>query len=391
MNSKDIIQLFKGIGVIIDNGFKDKLCEKDIIWKIRSYFEKKDMPILSYSELPSDNVIGHLNSVSFILLDWNLSDLPLGVPIPDANVKDNVEFLKSIKKQCFTPIFIFTNEDVDSIIDILVDNNLYDRGINTNHIFVKSKSEIKNSRSLFSEIVKWVRRTPSIYILKEWEVAVKKASADLFVELYETNPSWPYVMYKNYYDDLGGDNSEICDLINRNLIARCTPITFDKDLISKKRTGIGKTEIRKLLEKEKFLYSQSLQDFPAMGDIFKIKEDRYLINIRPDCDILRISNPELYCIKGCVVKEDKINKRNSRYEFKKGAFREQIDFSIVPFIDNGKIIEFKFKDLDKIVWEEIKDKRVGRLLPPYITRLKLQYMAYLQRQAIPSIPNCAIK
>lgn len=390
MNSTEVINLFKGVGVIIDNSFLNTENKEDRIWKIKSYFEKKGFPLLIYSELPALEEMMHIRGVSFILLDWNLSDMPIGLPLPGATVNDNIIFIESIRKYCFAPIFIFTNEETDSVINILESKNLYKRDLNTNHIFVKNKSDLKSGRTLFSEIAKWINRTPSVYILKTWENAIAKGISDIFYDLYNISPSWPYVMCRNYYEDIGGENSEIFELLNRNLEARCMPLNYDDKIVSKKRTGVTKDELRKLLECERFIPEQSLRDYPAMGDVFK-RNSKYFINIRPDCDILRVENPTLYCIEGSVVKEEKINVKNTRYEFKHGAFRERIDFAVVPFIDNGKIIEFKFKDLKQECWQEVRRMRVGRLLPPYITRLKLQYIAYLQRQAIPSIPENAIK
>lgn len=393
MVNKDIIKLFKGIGVIIDDSFGNKTSKKDKIWNIKSYFEKKNFPILTFSALPSEEQIEHLRSISFIILDWNLTGVE-GIDLSDELINDNIEFIRKIKEVCFSPIFIFTNEGHDDVINALSNKGLYNRNLTTNHIFVKNKDDLKNSQTLFSELANWVKRTPSIYVLKEWDYNVSKAISILFNDLYQISPSWPYILSKNYSNDIGVDisegNNEICDLINRNLFSRCSPISLNHVLISKKKHGITKEEIRKILECERFLKNNYLPNFPVMGDIFKIGK-KYLINIRPDCDIVRVDNPELYCIEGEKINEDKINKRDSRYVFKHGAFREQIDFTIVPFIDGGKIIEFKFKKLTHKEWNSIKDKRIGRLLPPYITKLKLQYIAYLQRQGVSSIPDNAIK
>lgn len=41
MNSTEVINLFKGVGVIIDNSFLNTENKEDRIWKIKSYFEKK--------------------------------------------------------------------------------------------------------------------------------------------------------------------------------------------------------------------------------------------------------------------------------------------------------------------------------------------------------------
>jgi len=113
------------------------------------------------------------------------------------------------------------------------------------------------------------------------------------------------------------------------------------------------------------------------------------LNIRAQCDLVHSSNPELYCLRGRIVDEGKINQDDGLH-FREGEFIEKINHAIVPCIDNGKIIEFLFRDLKPKEWKNIKDKRIGRLLPPYITRIQQRYALYLQRQGLPRIPEIAV-
>jgi len=48
---------------------------------------------------------------------------------------------------------------------------------------------------------------------------------------------------------------------------------------------------------------------------------------------------------------------------------------------------FQFKNLIVGEWKEWKDRRIGRLLPPYLTRLQQRYSAYLQRPGLTKIPK----
>jgi hypothetical protein len=182
-------------------------------------------------------------------------------------------------------------------------------------------------------------------------------------------------------------------LIYKNLIARTNPPAFDEKILNKNIKNIPKEDLRKVLECERFLKNDKLSDSPATGDVFK-ENKNYYINIRPDCDILRKGDEvSLYCLKGEVVKEQNINaKKKSKIIFHNGEFIEKNYHVYISFIDDGKIVEFKFnKDIVQYNWKEIKDKRIGRLLPPYITRLQQKYSFYLQRQGLPAIPEKAIK
>ena len=166
--------------------------------------------------MPSDDEILNFHSISFIVLDWNLVGNEIGVEIPQAAVNDNIHFIKELKKVCFAPIFIFTNESTDEIINILRNKDLYSD--NANYIFVENKANIKSGKILFSLISKWLSTTPSIYVLKEWEALINSAKREVFHELHEITPDWPIIMNKTYKKDFNKLNHRaIIDLINKNL------------------------------------------------------------------------------------------------------------------------------------------------------------------------------
>ena len=417
----NVLDLFKGIGVIIDDALNVKSGNpNDIIWKIKSSFEKQNIPILTFSELPNNEQVRNFNTVSFMLLDWDLygCQTELGVSKPQTAADDNIEFIKQFNSVCFAPIFIFSN-DTYEIKNKLEKANLYDF-TKSNHIFVESKSELKQSQILFTKIKKWITTTPSIYALKEWDKALLQAKCDLFHELHSINPKWAVVLQQTFKNDGVDENHELGLFIYKNLIARTIPIDFDKGIIpifdfnvkdekEKKKNqnkfnriikNVSKGDLRKILECERFLNNKKdgsgnniLPQNPATGDVFKNNKD-YFINIRPDCDILRKGDDViLFCLKGEVVKEQNINaKKKSKIIFHNGELIEKNYNIYVSFIDEGKIIEFKFnKDLIQSKWSDLKSKHIGRLLPPYITRLQQKYAFYLQRQALPAIPEKAMK
>ena len=46
--------------------------------------------------------------------------------------------------------------------------------------------------------------------------------------------------------------------------------------------------------------------YPVLGDIFK-EGRNYYFNFRPDCDLVRKDNPEIYLVKGKKKKEPSID------------------------------------------------------------------------------------
>lgn len=381
----DVKELFSGIGVVIDESIHEKSEIKNGIQKIVSSLQESNFPLLEYEELPDEKMIDKFRTVSFILLDWNLSNIQ---PIPKPTIDDNIDFLFKLKNICFCPIFIFSDEAPESIIAELEEKKLYKSG-EDNLILVKRKSDIDTSEKLFSVITEWLKEMPSIYVLKEWEVAENKAKSQMLWDFYSAFSEWPRIISKSFQDDGSDVNSSLILLLQKSLSHRINPPTFDLSIINKQSNDdVDKESIRKLLETERFVIG-NLPDYPFAGDIYLI-DGKYKINIRPDCDIVR-DKKDLYILTGAIVDERKINSHESEsIIFDSGEFREKINSCYFSFI-NKNIIEFKFRNLEILKWNDIKDKRIGRILPPYITRIQQKYTFYLQRQGLPAIPNEAIQ
>lgn len=139
----DVLKLFSGIGVVIDDSIFDTRKILNGIQKITESLSKSNVPLLKYNELP-DDVISQFHSISFVILDWNLSGER---PIPDATINDNIAFIKKLYEICFVPIFIFSDENTHDIQIILEQNHLFYEYC---PIFIKKKDEIDTSEKLFN-------------------------------------------------------------------------------------------------------------------------------------------------------------------------------------------------------------------------------------------------
>ncbi|RLD59562.1 MAG: hypothetical protein DRJ01_11125 [Bacteroidetes bacterium] len=396
----DIKELFKGVAVVIDDKINDKE-SGDLILNIIEKLEKENIPLLKYNDIPDENIISDFNNVSFILLDWELFEKPEGMYFDEKPFIDNViNFIKILQQVTFVPIFIFSHLESDTIITKLSEEDLYnDRS--SNYIFVKKKSDLisdEDENKVFTEIENWLKQTPSIYVLKEWENQLNQAKNKLFWDFYNINHKWPSVLQKTFTDDGSDVNYELGNFIFKNIMARTEPIKFDEKILSISDDELSKDELRKVLEAERFIRNESLPDIPHTGDIFRYsvngeKNDRYYLNIRPECDIARKRNPELYCLKGKIINEDDINpeeQKDNEIRFVNGAFIEKVNKIYLPFVIFGKIIEFTLNDIKIQKWNSIKADRIGRILPPYITAIQQKYSFYLQRQGLPAIPEKAI-
>ena len=421
----NIKELFKGIAVVIDDQV-NKTESDDSILKIIERLENENIPLLKYEYIPDDDIIKNFHNVSFVLLDWELFDRPKGVSFDDQLHIDNViEFLIKLKEVSFVPVFIFSRLPPDDIKNLLVKRNLFKEGA-SNYIFIKRKSDLLSDdeeNKLFNEIENWLKQTPSIYVLKEWENALNKAKNNLFWDFYNINHKWPSILQKTFTEDGSDVNYELGNFIFKNIMARTEPIEFDEDILKLEDNELTQDEIRKVLEAERFIKSDLLPDNPFSGDLFalhyyeiykdsKKEKLKFFINIRPDCDIIRDKdsvkkgqkklksdnpdyNPELYCLECELIKNIELHNN--------GAIIERNDSSIIPFVYDGKILKVRFDKIHIFKWKQslmkkgetnkriFKEARVGRVLPPYITAIQQKYAFYLQRQGLPAIPRKAIK
>ncbi len=114
------------------------------------------------------------------------------------------------------------------------------------------------------------------------------------------------------------------------------------------------------------------------------------MNLRPDCDCIPrnggdIGDIEVYCVEGKRLKPGEL-----RRLFKNGHFEERVSQSVVFGIVDGKSILFNFARLRVCKYSEVRERRVGRLLHPFVTRVQQRYALFIQRQALPRIPDAAV-
>ena len=158
----------------------------------------------------------------------------------------------------------------------------------------------------------------------------------------------------------------------------------------RKMNGLSANDIRTVLSGARCLPKNLLQTQDvAPGDLFLL-DGKLFINIRPACDCIKRPPDDeimLYLLQGSQLS---LSKEKSYFNHEYGHFNELECQAIVFALYNGKSYDFRFKNLKIQPWSEIDDKRIGRLLPPYITRIQQRYAAYLHREGLPRIPSEAL-
>lgn len=381
--------LFTGFAVVIDDDVNKEGCEiADVIQQI----EQRKIPVVKYDHLPADDSIEHFHRLSFLVLDWILYEGEFntteGVRIPGeirkSRIKDNLDFITRLQEHCFTPLFIFTSQNVDDVKKELADGGLLDEDKHS-WIFVCNKHELVDGK-LFERIEEWLKLVPSVYVLKEWEREYSLAKNKLFWDFFAMSPSWAQILVRESQKDSVNASKSLGEIILKNLQSRMRPFSFDEAFLLEEGTRKPETsEMLRVIEGERFLPEERLHKGDVCpGDIYR-KNSKYYLNVRPECDCVGRdgSEVEVYLLRGSKLSEAKIKER---WDKDRGKFFDR-DNSIVIFpLHNGRAIEFNFKDLKVVSVKEIEDARVGRLLPPYIVAVQQRYSAYLQRQGLLRIP-----
>lgn len=383
--------LFKGIGMVVDdqvNSGEDKAIDG-----IVKYLENDNhLPLVKYEDLPANIESSCLSKLSFLLLDWELNTLmdAADLPIPVANLKaqnvrNNVDFLKQVVDKVVIPIFIFSNEDVNSIKNTLSQNNIIDDA-EKSPIFILSKSELfdnENKCIMFDKVNEWLKDTPSIYVTQKWKTAYLEAINGMALDMREASPFWPNLLWACYKKDGVNPSEEISSLINQNALSRIQPVEFDEEILSDKGEA-NNVALKNVLERQCFLKKDKLQTQSTTGDIYQRGKGKYYLNVRPACDCVgRKGECKVYLIKG---KKLSSHDQQTFFDTKYGNFKEQQNFVIVGPIE-GAFIRFNFQEMEIKDYEEMKDQRIGRLLPPFITRVTQKYGLYIHRQGLPRLPK----
>ncbi len=435
----EVESLFKGIAVIID----DEIGKSETsIYKIKKLIEAKNIPVLAYSNIPQLGVVEALTNVSFIILDWEYIGSTVQEDIGEERIMlpgtlhDDIEgklidFIKGILSKVFVPTFIFTGRDPVKIVEKLKENDLWS-DTHPNRIFIKQKSDLDSEQKLFSAIENWLKEMPSVYVLKEWEKIINQTKNNMFLELYGYSPNWSKIIWEVLKEDSIDNQHEFGDFVTRNFVNRIGEYNFDENCLNSNK-DIKQNELAAIIQGERYIkYSkQPLQAYT--GDMFK-EGKHYYLNIRAQCDLSRPSqsgeyNPMLYCIKGSKLKDkdivtedievtsegklvfnadkaytleelveickdaDKLSVLNNKFRnhrngifFNKGELLEKRPNVIVACVAGEKAIKFDLVDIIPMPYNENKEKRIGRLLPPYITRVQQKCSQYIVREGVMPIP-----
>ena len=392
-------ELMAGIAVVIDDKIESAVAADDskednsdlIIDIVRKLEQEWNVPFYQVSDMPPHKTWSNLlQAASFVVLDWEL--WPSGSSeLERAGIENNIRFLKQAKDY-FVPVFIFTNEAPEDVVSKLPEIVYQEDYPEKNFVFIRSKTSLVPGDSLdTSAIEEWITKNASVYALKTWGQAFHIAKRELFSSMYSRNADWPRVFWKAYEEDSVDPSSSLTHLINDNLRGRIQTNVFEAAILSASYSDIPKEELLDLIAEASFRAGNNLPpEEIRCGDLFRLSQGKYLLNIRPDCDCVsrgvNADEVELYCIEGERMRDSELCRQYSN-----GHFSERIWESVAFAVFERRSVRFDFRKLLVKTFSEVKDRRIGRMLHPYLTGIQQRYALYLQRQGLPRIPEEAVR
>ncbi len=404
---RELRALFKGVAVVIDDDIDDADSE---ISKIVLQIETGGGKVVKMADLPPEDYdYANFAGVSFFVLDWQLTKsvhvdadgelarVPQPAGLAKREVQRKINFLLKIMEHRLAPVFIFTSSDLEPVRDALARKAELHSADTHSHIMVHTKAKVITDE-VFNVLTDWIHQRPSAYVLKTWEQEYERAKNAMFKDLYTKSVDWPVLLWRTFEEDGLPASDELGRLITRIIFSRMTPFHMDLSPWVKndeKQSTEQEAEYRKkllaVLESERFVPEDGLHsDSVAPGDVFKFPGQKYAINIRPDCDCIVRGDQgdlELYLLYGDAASSGQLEKM---LDVERGLLQEN-DAEVAVFsMYEGKTIKFQMKELGKGNWQDLKKNRIGRLLPPYLTRVQQRYASYLSRPGLPRIPRHAL-
>lgn len=395
------IELNKGFAIIIDDHLKDE--DNDDINKIAKIISDKGIPYCGYNKLnDAMKCVSNFQAINFVILDWRLMIPEDAATVSDqliaANAKANITFLKELQKHFFAPVFIFSSESANDIVNELEQHGagLYDdKDISRNFIFIKSKVELVNGTSLFDEINKWINGNPAVYTLKMWDHSFLQAKNSSFWHLFNRSPIWPKILWEAFEKDSVDESYNINETIYKLIKSRTSLNSITVDIIKGANGVLENEEIKQVIIGTMYLNEENIPpNSVEPGDIFLI-DKKYYLNLRPICDTIPgrvdgagtpVWDNELYLLEGAAIEGKDVKGRYS----KTTGLIERITDVILFGLDNKDFVQFNFNRTKVRRFEDIKVNRKQRLLSPYINNVQQKYSSYIGRFGLPRIPDVVI-
>lgn len=395
----------RGVGLVIDDKALDEKTD-DPICVIVSQLTDDGIPLLRYRELPTEIQFENLHGLAFVLVDWSLLSSDAGAAAK-AVMEDRIcDFITKFHTECFAPVFVFSNQDENEIKQALKKRKIEVDSPNA-YVLVRSKSEMQELDAqkvpkLFAEINKWICATPTIRLLTTWGYDLTVARDKMFVDFYQKSHNWPMLLWNAYKEDGDDPTHGLNDIMFGNLRARMQGDLLLEEIAPTKLEASDVEAVVDVLGLTVMLPSHALPcGQVGCGDLFEIapkegEDEQFELVVSCDCDcIVRDGESANSKIIQLVTVDKPIlpgnpKMRNQRYDKEYGLAHKAAENYLFPI--KGKCFRVWYRGISTKPLSELKiEKRIGRILPPFITDVRQRVALWHQRVGLPKLPNAIFK
>lgn len=363
-------------------------------------------PVATQLKIPDEDDIwkswlDQWQSLAFVVLDWDLSPgsggSSGGATLSKFERRKLYDFLVELMGRIYCPIFIISREDTDDIERQLLENP--DLTVGDGELDARLKVFPKDvlMSKIIDHISGHITANPAMSAVKAWELEFQSAKNSLFLELNALEPDWPVYVWRAADSDEVDPAYELASVISVNLLNRFNPVGFDVDAIENFELPANGVSRRRVSQGRTTVLGDRLAGSMAFpGDIFVMPEgreydDEIWINVSPACHIVpRLVKQEDGTIAPEKVKLHLLRGRPVAWpanakELDKMNSEDRSNSIVVHTLLDDNPYKFEFGKAWIEPWEEIKDFRKARLLPPYIVRVQQMHAAYMQSQGLPKV------
>lgn len=355
-------------------------------------------PIAAYSGLPELSDLDNWDGLALAVIDWDLTrseSHELGATVMEEVVTYTRErliaFLQALLERYFCPVFIVSGLDPEAIRGYLIDAPDFPDEVVGGRVRILPKED----GDLLPKLERIVTDDPVLAILRTWEKEYQAAKNLMFIDLAGWAKDWPaHLIYSSRMDGVD-EHSELLETLYANLRQRVNPVEFDLASIDLTDVDSSVEAARRVVHGRRVLPGNRLPPLTIMpGDLFaQLSDDdpdnALWLNLTPACySVIRRGgktiDPRLHLIRGVPIKvpSDSTTKESVEFERQRQAGRRSV---IIDFLLENSAYKFMFDTLERRFWSEIRDKRTGRLLSPYITDAQLRHGNYLTSEGLPRV------
>ena len=354
-------------------------------------------PIAEYTTLPTLDNTPHWRSIAFLILDWDLvpgSPGGLGGSTLSGFERENLfEWLDAFMAEIFCPVFIVSAEDVADIERQVSENAGLARATETGRLKVFPKVTLMTG--FLDYLEQWVSSSPALTALNIWANEHEAATNRLFQDMDAVAPDWPAYVWRTATLDNIDPSYELASVLSANLLHRIDTLQFDVPAIRDFQGTVKGSSMRRVSQGRTAVPGERL--YPTMvlpGDVFRdaSEADIVWINLTPACHTVLNRPPSpgvpadplgtrLHLVRGTKlqrpVSKSALSKQKNDHDGPNGM--------LIHTLLGDEPYAFEFKERAIAKWGDVADRRIARLLPPFVTLMQQKHSAFLMNEGVPRV------